>query len=244
MSDPILIDQLATEVWNVYTSDPENAETGIEAFLKKRFSRLPDKDKLNILEKLLIEFEGVEEQKAVGMQMDDDLMAQIASLLLGQQVSRRDLSSEQLAKRLGDSLNTIFDTLNHLIGIINNTLWGKPDDDKTIRQVIGSQLSDAASSKSLETHLGQISKAFLTVQQSFKETARDQIAGILNEIDPEQIVQEAGGRGFKFGPFRRADCYEIYKEKFERIKRWFDSDRFMEDFLRGFEKKCQNIGEK
>ncbi len=243
MSDPILIDQLATEVWNVYTSDPENAETGIEAFLKEKFSRLPDNDKLNILEKLLIEFEGVEEQKAVDMPLDDDLIAQISSLLLGQQVSRRDLSSEQLAKRLGDSLNTIFDTLNHLIGIINKTLWGKPDDDKTIRQVIGSQLSDAASSKSLETHLGQISKAFLIVQQSFQETARDQVAHMLNEIDPEGIIQESG-RGFKFGPFRRADCYEIYKEKFERIKRWFDSGRFMEDFLREFEKKCQDIGEK
>lgn len=242
MTDPILIDQLATEVWGLYTADTENAETSIEAYLQRKFSHLPDSDKLKILEKLVDEFEGVAAEKPVELRLDEDLMGQISSLLLGREVLQPDISSEELGRRLSESLNTIFDALNQLIGVINRTLWGSGDDDRTIRQVIGSHLSGADSSSSLETHLGQINKAFLTVQRAFKETARDQVARILTELDPERIAREHP-RGIKLGAFRKAACYDIYKERFGRIKRWFDSDKFMEDFLREFEKKCQDLAE-
>jgi len=243
MTDLILIDQLATEVWELYMSAPENAEAGIEAYLANKFSHLPDTEKLKILEKLVDEFEGVAVNQPPALQLDEDLMGQISSLLLGGQVMRPDISSEELARRLGESLNTIFDALNHLISIINRTLWGSPDDDRTIRQVIGSHLSDGASSTSLETHLGQISNAFLMVQRAFKETARNQVARILDEIDPAKLAEASAG-GIKLGVFRKAACYDTYRDKFKRVKRWFDSDKFMEDFLREFEKKCQDLAEK
>ena len=243
MSDPILLDQLATEVWNLYISNTEEAEKNIDAFLKKRFSQLPNEEKLRILEKLCIEFEGVSERSAEKFELDDDLVSQISVLLLGKEVLSSGISSERLAQRLADALNTIFDGLNNLISLINRTLYGSQDNDKTIRQMIGSQLEGVATANSLETHLGQISKAFLTVQRSFKETAHNEVAKILNEIDPEQIAKESG-RVFKIGLFRKAEWYERYRIKYGRIKRWFDSDRFMEDFLREFEKKCQEIAKK
>ncbi|MFO8113137.1 MAG: hypothetical protein R6T92_11580 [Desulfosalsimonadaceae bacterium] len=245
MTEPILIDQLASDVWHLYKSDAENAEADIEAFLQEKFRHLPDGEKLKILEKLVAEFEGAVEQPpaGAGIEIDEDLMAQISALLLGKQVFRSDLSSEELARRLWDSLNTIFDALNHLIGIINKTLGGAPDNDKTIRQVIGSQLEGAASSTPLEAHIGQINNAFLTVQRSFKETALNQVLRILDEIDPERIGRETP-RSWKPGPFRKADCFESYTDKFDRIKRWVDSGNFMEGFLREFEKKCQDLSKK
>ena len=244
MTDPILIDQLATEVWQLYTSDTENAEATIELYLKRKFSHLSNDEKLKMLERLASEFEGISGQKTVELELDDELVTQIASLLLGEQASQYTLSTEQLADRISDSLNTIFDALNHLIGVINKTLWGNPNDDKTIRQVIGSHLSGGASSNSLEAHLNQIGNAFLTVQRAFKETARSQVARILDEMNPDNVARECAGGVIKFGVFRRAACYDVYEEKFRRIKRWFDSDQFMEDFLREFEKKCQALDEK
>jgi len=244
MTDPILIDQLATEVWQLFVSDTENAEARLEGFLKDRFRHLPEGERLKVLEKLVAEFEGVALPQPEALSVDNDLMNQIASLLLGKQVLPSELSSDELGRRLAESLNTIFDSLNRLTGVINKTLMsgaqpGAPP-DKTIRQVIGSHLEGGAPSQSLESHLGRISHAFLTVQRAFKETARNQVERILDEINPERIYAESVNK-LKFGPFRKAACYAIYVEKYERIHRWFESGRFMEEFLREFEKKCQQL---
>jgi len=242
MAEPILIDQLASEVWDLYASGDENSEAEIEALLENKFRHLPVGERLKLMEKLVSEFEGAAPPEPVQIHVDDELIAQISALLLGKHLVRADVSSEDLARRLSQSLNTIFDALNHLISVINKTLGGGRDDDKTIRQVIGSQLEEGVSSTPLEAHLGQINKAFLTVQRSFKETALKQVLRILDEIDPERIAREAGG-GWKIGPFRKAECFAVYAEKHNRIKHWIDSGHFMEGFLREFEKKCQEHSE-
>lgn len=239
---PVAIDELAVKVREIYMAGPGNAETAIEAFLKTRFGHLPGEERLAALEKLVAAVEGKPGRPPAGMPLDENLLAQISSLLLGRQVMQSGLSSEELAGRLGDSLNTIFDSLNHLIGVINKTLGGGKDNEKTIRQVIGSQLSGSSTSTPLEAHLGQINVAFLTVQRAFKEAALKQVVRMLEEIDPEQIAEESGG-GFRIGPFRKAACFEAYEEKFERIQRWIESGGFMEGFLREFEKKCRELME-
>lgn len=244
MTEPILIDQLATEVWQLFVSDTENAEARIEDFLKERFSRLPEGERLKALEKLVAEFEGVAPPQPEALSVDNELMNRIASLILGKQVLPSELSSDELGRRLAESLNTIFDSLNRLTGVINKTLMSGAEPgaypDKTIRQVIGSHLEGGAPAQSLESHLGRISHAFLTVQQAFKETARSQVERILDEISPDRIVAETANN-WKFGPFRKAQGYAVYVEKYERIRRWFESGRFMEEFLREFEKKCQQL---
>ncbi len=244
MTEPILIDQLATEVWQLFVSDTQNAEARIEDFLKDRFSELPEGDRLKVLEKLVAEFEGVAPPQPEALSVDNELMNQIASLLLGKQVLPSELSSEELGRRLAESLNTIFDSLNRLTAVINKTLMSGAEPgagpDRTIRQVIGSHLEGGAPAQSLESHLGRISHAFLTVQRAFKETARSQVERILDEIKPERINAESGNK-LKFSPFRKAEAYAIYVEKYDRIRRWFESGRFMEEFLREFEKKCQRL---
>jgi hypothetical protein len=59
-------------------------------------------------------------------------------------------------------------------------------------------------------------------------------------LDPDQ-VKTAGSGGFKFGPFQKAEFFAIYEKKFYKCKKWFDSGRFMEKFLREFEKNSQKL---
>ncbi|MCD4786772.1 MAG: hypothetical protein K8R09_00970, partial [Desulfobacterales bacterium] len=83
-------------------------------------------------------------------------------------------------------------------------------------------------------------KAFLIAHQAFKEAAHTEVGEILHELEPDQI-KTAGSGGFKFGPFQKAEFFEVYEKKFYTCKKWFDSGRFMEKFLREFEKNSQKL---
>jgi hypothetical protein len=243
MSDPIPIDRLANEIRNIYISDKDQSEKEIEKFLTRRFKDLSGPESVSVLNKLIAEFDTKRQNGIDSLCIDDRIMSRIFSFLLGRDVPRTDLSSTELMERLAESLKTIFDSLNQLIDVINMTLTGETCGDQTIRQVIGFHLEGEGQGKSLESYIGQINKAFLTVQRSFKKTAQIKVSQILEEIDPDRISAQAGG-GLKIGPLRKAEYYEIYEEKFRKIKKWFKSGRFMEEFLREFEKNCQNLMEK
>ncbi|MBC2714129.1 MAG: hypothetical protein HF978_02365 [Desulfobacteraceae bacterium] len=242
MSEAILIDQLADNIFSVYASDAANAEANIERFLENRLKSLPDNERLDTLLRLIDEYKGFPDSKTQNLLLDNSIMIRIFSLLLGKDVSAAKLSTSELIQKLAESLNTIFDSMNLLISIINKTLYGKKseDSDKTIRHVIGSHLEGGVALKPLEDHLKQVNQAFLTVQQAFKESAKTTVARILEEIDPDMAEKEVSG-GLKIGPFRKAKLYEIYKEQYSQIKKWHESDKFLEDFLREFEKNCQKL---
>lgn len=243
MSDPIPIDRLANEIRNIYISDKNQSEKQIEKFLRTRFKELNGPESLDVLNKLIAEFDSRHPNRIDNLSMDNGIMSRTFSFLLGRDVPRTDLSSTELMERLAESLKTIFDSLNQLINVINMTFTGETSGDQTIRQVIGFHLEGEGQGKSLENYLAQINEAFLTAQRSFKKTAKIKVGQILEEIDPDQISTQEGG-GLKIGPFRKAEYYEIYEEKFRKIKKWFESGRFMEEFLREFEKNCQNLMEK
>jgi hypothetical protein len=141
-------------------------------------------------------------------------------------------------------LNTIFNSLNELISVINMTFSGNSDTgDQTIRQFIGFHLEGGDQTQSLENYIGQINRAFLTTQKAFKKAAQNKVEQILKAINPESIAAERSG-GLKLGPLRKAEDFDILTGKIERIQRWYEKGRFMEDFLREFEKNCQIFGEK
>ena len=66
------------------------------------------------------------------------------------------------------------------------------------------------------------------------------VDNVLNELAPDHISAISGG-SLNFGPFRKAGLYEVYKEKFQTCRGWFDSGRFSEELLREFEKTCQTL---
>ena len=233
---------MANEIRNIYISDKNQSEKQIERFLNKKFKELSGPESVTALNKLIAEFDSRHQKEIDNFIIDNRIMSPIFSFLLGRDVPATDLSSTELMERLAESLNTIFDSLNQLIGVINTTLTGETSGEQTIRQVIGFHLEGEGQGKSLESYIGQINKAFLTVQRSFKKTAQIKLGQILQEIDPDRISDQAGG-GLKIGPLRKAEYYEIYEEKHRKIKKWFESGRFMEEFLQEFEKHCQNLME-
>jgi hypothetical protein len=238
MSDPISVDNLAHEIRQIFSMDSRQAEEWIAAYLQKQLGSLAIKEKIRILERLTAQFDASVPVSGDQVYPDDEALTRLFSLVLGDKITRVDLSSTDLLQRLAESLNTIFDALNKLVAVIDSTLLGKDRGEETIRQVIGVHLEGQDQTKSLESYLGQINKAFLQAQQASKNAAYQMTGKILQELDPEKISQEAGG-GLKFGPLRKAELYGIYEQKIKNCRQWYESGRFMQDLQREFEKNCR-----
>ena len=240
MDTQLELDQLAKQIREIHASDRVQAEDRIEEFLESSLAGVSRDEKMRIVGELTSRFEANRVHSAEDVTVDREILTQVFSFLLGKKVSQADLSSAELLQRLADSLNTIFDMLNQLVSVINMTFLGQREGIETIRQMIGFHLEGENQSRSLESYLGQINKAFLTAQQAFKIAAEKKVKEILVELDPERIGASAGG-GFKFGRLRKADRFELHVEKFKAFKNWVDSGRFMEELLREFERNCQKL---
>ena len=88
-------------------------------------------------------------------------MTRMFGLLLGRSVAPDDLTSTELLGRMAESLNTIFDSLNQLISVINMSFTGNAETgDQTIRQFIGFHLEGDDQTKPLEEYLGTDQQGF------------------------------------------------------------------------------------
>ena len=94
--------------------------------------------------------------------------------------------------------------------------------------------------ESFEKDLLKINQAFQKVQEAFKLAARAKVEQILKVLDPKKIAAERGSGGLKIGPLRKADDYDVLTHRIERLQRWFDSGRFMEDLIKAFEENCRH----
>jgi hypothetical protein len=238
MSDHISVDKLAQEIRQIYSRDSRQAEERIAVYMQGQLATLSATEKVSILERLTAQFGASVPDSADPASPDDEVLTRLFSLVLGDKVTRADLSSADLLQRLAESLNTIFDALNKLVAVIDSTLLGKVRGQETIRQVIGIHLEGQDQTKSLESYLGQINKAFLLAQQASKNAASQMVGKILQELDPEKISREAG-RGLKFGPLRKAELYDVFEHEINKCRQWFESGRFMQDLQREFEKNCR-----
>ena len=236
MSSQVPISKLANEIKSLYMSDPANAENRIEAYLEERLKGPPTNEQLTRLEALAERFK----EMAPLPQIELEMFSRICSLLLGPGISEGCWPSEELLERLARSLNTIFDMLNQLVKVIHVTLLGKTSELETIRHVIGSELEGGSQSDSLEGYLDQIKKAFLVAHEAFQQSANTKVQEFMVELDPDRIAATVDA-GLKFGPLRKAELFAVYQEKFQKLKKWFGSGRFMEDLLREFERNCRKL---
>jgi hypothetical protein len=231
-----LVNELSHEIHERFAENPPGAPQRIEALLKERLAVLTARDGSVVIKQLIRHFRKTQPETG---SVDSQTMTRVFSLLLGRKVEPDDLSSTEFLERLAQSLNTIFDALNRLISVINMSFSGASESgDQTIRQFIGFHLEGGDQTKSLEDYLGQINHAFLMTHEAFKNAARSKVEQILNAVDPSGVAAERGS-GLRIGPLRKAEDFDILEGKIERIRKWFDSGRFMEDFLREFEKNCQ-----
>ncbi len=230
MSNPIAPEKLAQEITTIYRSDRSCSESLIERYLEDRLKGIPSDESLALLEKTAALFKTENPCR--------DEFSNLFSLLLGDRISLADLSSPEMLERLVSSLNTVLDTLNRIIRVINTTLLGRNTELETIRHIIGSNVEGETGSDSLQCYLDRIQEAFMVAHQCFQKAAGVKVIEILDELDPDRIASQVEG-GLKFGPLRKAELFEVYKQKFQTCKSFVKSGRFMDDLLREFERSCQ-----
>ncbi len=237
MDKKLSLEEMEAEIRKIYDhSDSSDRVKLIEAYLCQKLEGLPSADQLAILEKMVSRFTSAPSRirPREGIHSDSELFA----ALLGGKISGHDLSSPEASDKLVRSLNTLFDSINQIICVIHATLLGEKVELETIRHYIGASLENKDGLGSLQAYLNQIRVAFLISHEAFKAAIQTKVAEILNELDPDQIATTVGG-GLKFGPLRKAELYEAYKERFKACEGWFKSGRFLEEVLRAFEKNCQ-----
>lgn len=228
-----------------------NADAGaIETHLNKKLANLDENNRREVLDKLIQAFEldtmakplspiDAERPTQENMAIDDHFLARVIKLLLGRNVFQTDMDSDELQESLAESINSVLEALNQLSSTINTTLVGKQDSDQPIRQVIGYHLEGASHGQPLDIYISQIDKAFRESQQASRQAFYAKVEEILNQLSPEKIAQNAGAS--KLSPMKKSKYYDEYVHKFEKIEKWFESGRFMESFIREFERHCQKI---
>ena len=230
--------QLAEEIRDIYARDANNGAIRIEKLLEDRLGGYSEDDRLQIVQRLTSRFH---DAAADPIADGNEHMRRIFGVILGREVSSEDLVSGEFLERLAQSLTTIFDSLNQLISVINMSFSGNADSgEETIRQFIGFHLDGGDHTHTLEEYLGQIRTAFMTSHEAFKNAAGVKFGQIIRALDPDEVAKERGS-GLKIGPLRKAEDFDILCEKIRRIKKWYESGRFMEDFLREFEKHCERM---
>jgi hypothetical protein len=242
-SSPVSIETLTRDLRAIYLSDPPRADVLMETYLEQRLKGYDDARQLASLQELADHFGkagGGEAPHAEGIGGEE--FSRLYSRLLGSRISTAELSSTERVEKLAKSLNTVFDTVNQIIGVINTTLMGRPAAHETIRMIIGSNLQGEQETGSLQGYLNQIQKAFLVAHEAFQQAAREKLGQILDELDPERIAS-AADLGLKFGPLRKAELFDMYGEKFRACKAYQQSGRLLGDLMRDFERICQKAYE-
>lgn len=229
------LDHLAQAVRDIHAADPARADEAIEAFLDRELQGLGAAERVDVLERLETWFSPAPATRVPSA--DGHLMERLVPLLLGRDVDTGALAGPELVERLAQALNRVFTALNELVSVIDASLGGSPPGDETIRRIIGGTLGEEKEAISIEEYLGRIRKAFLAAQQSSRDAARTMAGHILTELDPASMETQTGG--FRIGPMKKAEAFERFEEKYARVRRWYDSERFLLDFLRQFEKNCQ-----
>jgi hypothetical protein len=237
----VSVEELANWIRSCYRSDSNRAKSLIENYLETRLEGFSPEEKLCFLEMLRAAFETFPTGRA-GIRNDKESAtpADLFSLILGQRIADNDLGSADLIERLAGSLNSIFDQLNELVGIINATFGEEAATLETIRHIIGSDLGSGKASGSLAGYIGQIKEAFLVANEASNAAAVNEVSKILAELDPDRLAREAE-KGLRFGFMRKGELFESYREKYGQIKKWFEAGHFVEDFSREFERACQRL---
>ncbi len=233
--------QLAEEIRHRYATNQDTTGQDLEIFLQEALAEKRPEERLAIVRALAREFSGSQSVLDLHGDVETSILQDLFVKVLGKRLPDETIPVREIAERLAQALNTVFDSLNQLVRGINATLIGnQPMEDETIRFVIGSQLSGANGATSLKDYIDQIKEAFSIAHKAFQEAAKTKFKEILSELDPEKLEKSVEG-GIKFGALRKAEIFEHYKEKFRTLNNWLDTGLLMEATMREFEKICQKL---
>jgi hypothetical protein len=241
MISDAVVSGLAESVRAAYRSDPAGAAARIERVLDEKLAGASPEERIAAVREVRGRCgssgpsPGPTPAGSVAQEW-----TRLAALLLGDRVDVAKLPPGELSEKLAASLNTVFDSLNAIVGGINATLLGKTEELETIRFIIGSDLGGRKASGSLQEYLDRIQEAFAVAHRAFQEASEKKTGELLDELSPENISSKAEG-GLKFGPMRKAELWEIYEERFRTVKKAHESGRLRESLLREFERSCQKM---
>ncbi|MRR36702.1 hypothetical protein EG829_18970 [bacterium] len=232
------MERLVEQLRQLAAEGEAELEVSVEALLLKEFDVLPFEERLQRVEELARYFVPGPRTDGGSGGVDTGEAARFFSLLLGKKLSAEGLSAEEVTQKFVEAFTTIFDTLNRINTVIQTSLLGQGAELETIRQVIGAQIERVEGKSSVKEYLEKIQEAFLVAHTSFQQAAKTVVLEMLREMDPGAIEASVKS-GFRFGPLRKADLFDIYQEKHEVLMKWVESGYFNERLLREFEKLCQ-----
>jgi hypothetical protein len=233
------VSMLTESVRDAYRGDAQGAAERVKRILGERLAGSSPEERVAVVREMRGRF--VPPRASTGETSAGTVSGEwfrLSALLLGDRVDVSKIPPRELSEKLAASLNTVFDSLNAIVGGINAMLLGKTEELETIRFIIGSDLGGAKASGSLQEYLDRIQEAFAVAHGAFQEAADRKTVELLEELSPENISSKAGG-GLKFGPMKKAELWEIYEERFRNVKKALESGRLRESLLREFERICQ-----
>jgi hypothetical protein len=236
----VSISSLAAELRAIIQSGPGVPESAVEKYLDDKFRVFAADDKLDLLDLLIEQFKDFSDKRKPPQSIEQKELSRLFPLLLGKKTNLSNLSSDEILVKLSQSLKTVFSMINQIISVIQTSLLGQKAEVESISLIIGSQVDGDAGTILLQRYLDQIQKAFLIAYKASQQAAHNTIQQVLSELDPEKL-ETATNRDWKFGPLRKAEHFDLMRDKFLACKNWFDSGRADEEFLRDFESVCQKL---
>lgn len=250
-NEPTLKESVS-EIRRIFKENPAQADRRIESFFIDRLYHLDWPDRIEHLKQVKTalsgfplenktsgknEQSGTKEDRMDELNPQSEIISRLFPMLLGRQATTTDLEPNNQLASLAKALNTIFDTLNRLILVINTTLKGTSpsSQEETIRSLIGRSVTNQSSETSMVAYLGQIEQAFLTSQQAMKSAVREVVEELLTELDPQTTESQLTG------PLKSKKTVNALKEKHRRCRQWLASERFQKRWLRAFEKSCHHF---
>jgi len=228
----VLAEELLKRAANA--SDPDEE---LKQFLETQLSGLNPEERLSILEIIDASFI-VKKPCRVETSAKTDDASRLMSRFLGRNFESEGVTQEEIYNKFAVSLNTLFDSLNRIMAVINQTLLGEQPELSTIRKIIGSNIDGDGNDELISDYLERIQRSFLIAHTSFQEASSALLGQILDELDPDKLSKSLPS-GLKFGALRKAELYDMYDEKYVKMKRWHESGQYTERLLRDFEKRCQ-----
>lgn len=232
------VDMLEGELLKL-ASGATNPGEKLRAYLEANLSGFSPEDRLSILESLEGSF-AAEAQRGAGAcaAKGGDEASRLMSRFLGRDFVAEGVSQEEIYNKFAVSLNTLFDSLNRIMAVINQTLLGEQPELSTIRKIIGSNMDGEGNDELISNYLERIQRSFLIAHTAFQEASSALLGQILGELDPDKFAKSLSS-GLKFGALRKAELYDMYDERYAKMKRWHESGQYLERLLRDFEKRCQ-----
>ena len=76
--------------------------------------------------------------------------------------------------------------------------------------------------------------------EAFREAIQEKFKEIIEEISPEKLSQDIGGKGMKIGPMYKASLFDAYEEKYKRLYQFMEKGHLLQEVILVFERKFGN----